>query len=98
MKHKIKETKIPQTKQEAFALLDEMLSEKDKSELVKSDPIDYHFSLGMWIRNNWIYEQEEENVKRLANAFRIEMLFFDADGLSEKIIEYYQRYLKRKGL
>ena len=92
------ETKIPQTKQEAFALLDEMLSEKDKSELVKSDPIDYHFSLGMWIRNNWIYEQEEENVKRLANAFRIEMLFFDADGLSEKIIEYYQRYLKRKGL
>ena len=92
------ETKIPQTKQEAFAQLDEMLSEKDKSELVKSDPIDYHFSLGMWIRNNWIYEQEEENVKRLANAFRTEILFFDADGLSEKIIEYYQRYLKRKGL
>ena len=89
------ETKIPQTKQEAFALLDEMLSEKDKSELVKSDPIDYHFSLGMWIRNNWIYEQEEEDVKRLAKAFRIEMLFFDADGLSEKIIEYYQRYVWR---
>ena len=89
------ETKIPQTKQEAFALLDEMLSEKDKSELVKIDPIDYHFSLGMWIRNNWIYEQEEEDVKRLAKAFRIEMLFFDADGLSEKIIEYYQRYVWR---
>ena len=98
LKTKEMETKIPQTKQEAFALLDEMLSEKDKSELVKSDPIDYHFSLGMWIRNNWIYEQEEEDVKRLAKAFRIEMLFFDADGLSEKIIEYYQRYLKRKGL
>ena len=89
-------TIIPQTKQEAYAQLDEMLSEKDKSELVKSDPIDYHFSLGMWIRNNWIYEQSEEDVKRLEKAFRTEMLFFDADGLSEKIIESYQRYLKRK--
>ena len=98
MKHKIKETKIPQTKQEAFAQLDEMLSEEEKSKLVKSDAIEYHFSLGMWIRNNWIYQQEEENVKRLAKAFRTEILFFDADGLSEKIIEYYQRYLKRKGL
>ena len=41
------ERKIPQTKNEAFAQLDEMLSEKEKSELAKSDPIEYHFSLGM---------------------------------------------------
>ena len=50
------ETKIPQTKQEAFAQLDEMLSEEEKSKLVKSDAIEFHFSLGMWIRNNWIYQ------------------------------------------
>ena len=91
-------TKIPKTKNEAFALLDAILSEKEKSELVKSDPIEYHFTLGMWIRNNWIYQQDEEDVKRLAKAFRTEMLFFEADDLSMKIIEYYQRYLKRKGL
>ena len=91
-------TKIPQTKNEAFTQLDAMLSEKDKSELAKSDAIEYHFSLGMWIRNNWIYEQNEEDVKRLAKAFRTEMLFFEADSLSMKIIEYYQRYLIRKGL
>ena len=91
-------TKIPQTKNEAFTQLDAMLSEKDKSELAKSDAIEYHFTLGMWIRNNWIYQQEEEDVKQLANAFRMEMLFFEADDLSMKIIEYYQRYLKRKGL
>ncbi len=47
----------PKTKQEAFAQLDEMLSEKDKNELANGDAIEYHFSLGMWIRNNWIYEQ-----------------------------------------
>ena len=67
------ETKIPQTKQEAYAQLDEMLSEEEKSKLVKSDAIEFHFSLGMWIRNNWIYEQSEEDVKRLAKAFRTEV-------------------------
>jgi hypothetical protein len=92
------ETKIPKTKNEAFAQLDAMLSEEDKSAIMNGDPIEFHFSLGMWIRNNWIYEQEEEDVKHLAKAFRTEMLFFEADNLSEKIIEYYQRYLKRKGL
>lgn len=91
------ETKIPKTKNEAFAQLDAMLSVEEKSELVKSDPIEYHFTLGMWIRNNWIYQQEEENIKRLAKAFRTEILFFEADDLSMKIIEYYQRYLIRKG-
>ena len=89
---------IPKTKKECFTQLDEMLSDEEKSELVKSDPIEYHFALGMWIRNNWIYQQEEEDVKRLAKAFRTEILFFEADDLSMKIIEYYQRYLKRKGL
>lgn len=89
-------TKIPQTKQEAFAHLDALLSEKDKSELAKSDAIEFHFSLGMWIRNNWIYEQDEEVATRLAKAFRTDFIFFDPDGLSGKIIESYQRYLKSK--
>ena len=91
------ETKIPQTKNEAFAQLDAMLSDKEKSELAKGDAIAYHFTLGMWIRNNWIYQQREEDVKRLAKAFRTEMLFFEADSLSGKIIEYYQRTGTKKG-
>ena len=88
------ETKIPQTKQEAFAQLDEMLSEKDKKDLVVGDAIEFHFSLGMWIRNNWIYKQKEEDVTRLAKAFRTDYIVFDPDGLSGKIIECYQRHLK----
>ena len=91
-------TKIPHTKNEAFAQLDAMLSEEDKSAIMNGDPFEFHFTLGMWIRNNWIYQQEEEDVKRLGKAFRTEMLFFEADDLSMKIIEYYQRYLKRKGV
>ena len=91
-------TTIPKTKQEAFVQLGEMLSEKDKNELVKADAIEFHFSIGMWIRNNWIYEQKEEDVTRLAKAFRMDYIVIDPDGLSGKIIECYQRYLKRKDL
>ena len=43
---------IPKSKQEAFAQLDEMLSEKDKNELAHGDALEFHFSLGLWIRNN----------------------------------------------
>jgi len=50
------ETKITQTKNEVFAQLDAMLSEEDKNAIMNGDPIEFHFSLGMWIRNNWIYE------------------------------------------
>ena len=92
------ETKIPKTKNEAFAQLDAMLSEDDKKALATGDAIEFHFSLGMWIRNNWIYEQDGDDANRLAKAFRTDMVFFEADTLSGKIIEYYQRYLKRKGL
>ena len=89
-------TKIPQTKQEAFDQLNEVLSEKDKSDLLLSDAEEYHFGLGLWIRNNWIHGQNEEEVNRLAKAFRTDILFLDPDSLSEKIITSYQRYLKRK--
>ncbi len=91
------ETKIPQTKQEAFDQLDQMLTKEEKEKMISAgDSIDYHFTLGLWIRNNWIYEQDEEDVNRLAKAFRIEFIVFDPDSLSEKIIESYQKYLKRK--
>ena len=91
------EGKIPHTKQEAFARLDEVLSEKDKCDLQTGDATDFHFSLGLWIRNNWIHGQDDEDVDCLARAFRTG-LFFDPDTLSEKIIKSYQTYLKRKTL
>ena len=88
---------IPKTKKECFALLNEMLSEEDKQAIIESKDVDeFHFSIGLWIRNNWIYEQNEEDANRLAKAFRMDYIVFDPDSLSGKIIESYQRYLKRK--
>ena len=85
---------MPRTKKDTYAKLDAMLSEEDKNEMVKGDAIDFHFSLGMWIRNNWIYEQDEEDVKLLAELFGDDSLFFQADELSGKIIESYLRHLR----
>lgn len=85
---------IPLTKKNAYAKLDAMLSEEDKAEMTKADAIEYHFTLGMWIRNNWIYEQDEEYVKHLAEIFGEDSDFFEPDSLSGRIIESYQRHLR----
>ena len=87
-------THIPITKKIAFAKLDAMLSEEDKDKMKKGDSYEYHFSLGMWIRNNWIYEQDQEYVKRLAEMFCEDPEIFHPDDLSSRIIESYQRHLR----
>jgi len=87
--------KIPKTKRETYAQLDEMLSEEDKNAIMNGDPFEFHFTLGMWIRNNWIYEQEEEDVKHLAELFSKDPVFLFADELSSDIIKDYKKHLKR---
>ena len=96
--------KIPQTKEECFALLDEMLSEEDKNELKNSeDTVDYHFTLGMWIRNNWIYPLDNDEVESFMKMFMDEselpygIFFFHPDDYSSTIIDKYVEYLKNKG-
>lgn len=89
---------IPKTKKECFALLNEMLSEEDKQAIIKSEDvdIDFHFSLGLWIRNNWLYPQSQENLKILLKDFGEEGLYFHHDDLSSVILKAYRKYLKRK--
>ena len=87
-------THIPFTKKVAYAKLDTMLSDEDKEKLKTGDAIEFHFSLGMWIRNNWIYEQDEEDVKQLAELFGDDSPFFEPDDLSDRIIKSYQRHLR----
>ena len=76
--------KIPQTKEEAFAQLDALLSEEDKNSIVEDKVFDFHFSLGLWIRNNWIYPMSHEEIQSLI------------DETSSIIIEKYVEYLKNK--
>jgi len=90
------ETKIPQTKQEAFAQLDEMLSETDKKAIVEAEDLfEFHFTLGLWIRNNWLYDRNEEELESLSKAFGIDEPYFAADDLSSEILEAYQKHLRK---
>ena len=86
----------PKTKKECFAQLDKMLSEMDKKSIVEAeDLIQFHFTLGLWIRNNWLYDRSEEELESLSKAFGVDMPFFEADDLSSEILEAYQKHLKR---
>lgn len=94
------ENKIPKTKEECFALLDEMLSDENKKTIIKEDVYKMHFGLGMWIRNNWLYSQSDEEIKELLKTFKKRDSFIDLtpihrDCVSSEILEAYQKHLKK---
>lgn len=87
---------LPSNKKECFAQLDDMLSEADKRAIVEAEDLfEFHFTLGLWIRNNWLYDRSEEELESLSKAFGIDIPFFEADELSSEILEAYKKYLKR---
>ena len=87
----------PKTRKECFAQLDEMLSEEDKKVIMEAeDTIEFHFSLGLWIRNNWLYDSSPEDVKNLYKTFGLDTIISQPDELSTEILEAYQKYLRRK--
>ena len=85
----------PLTKEIAFTRLDKRLSEEDKMAILKAkDMIEFHFSLGMWIRNTWIYGNEEERVEALAKDLG-EEIFWDADSVSSALLDGYKKHLRK---
>ena len=83
---------IPKNAREAYAILDKKLSKKEKAALLSSgDSIDFHFGLGMWIRNNWIYPKD--GITSEQNGWMKDEICF-GDMLSDKIIKGYIRHLK----
>ena len=83
---------IPITKRDYYRKIDEVLSEEDKKLLASDERIDTHFTLGLWIRNKWIYPGDRWE------GVWLKLLFgeSDADILSSKIIECYRVYLRKK--
>ena len=85
----------PLTKEIAYARLDKRVSEEDKNTILKAkDTIEFHFSLGLWIRNTWIYGNEEERVEALAKDLG-EVIFWDADSVSSALLDGYKKHLKK---
>lgn len=87
---------IPKTNRECYALLDEMLSEEEKQAIIEKGIYELHFTLGMWIRNNWIYPQSVEETEALLKTFSKKPQFYHPDDCSSIILEAYRKHLKRK--
>ncbi len=86
--------RCPKTAAEAWKRLDKRLSEEDKKAIREAeDMVDFHFSLGMWIRNYWIYTGERENLESLMKDLG-EPEFLMGDMASSAILEAYQKHLK----
>ena len=86
---------IPKDIEDCCVQLDKILSDKDKEYIKglpkKDDTIDLHFSLGMWIRNNW----------GLWGGSRLQIYFLKKrinhpDDMSGEILRAYYNWLNKK--
>ena len=86
------EKNIPATMSDCYKALDQLLDTNQKEDIKKIENMDglyvYHFSLGLWIRNNWIYPTDD----RIARVF-LDLGFFHPDDMSQEIIRGYYYYL-----
>lgn len=88
------------SKRAFFKLLDGMLSEEEKKEVLEKDIMELHFGLGMWIRNEFLYSDKYEIEHLFCESFttpdgkKIAMMLHP-DMTSETILKEYKRHLKR---
>ena len=83
--------KFPKSIQEACEILYAQLAPEEVEQIRagKVDATDMHFSLGLWIRNNWIY-------KGLApETLGFELMSPDADDFSDEILKVFIKYIKK---
>ena len=93
----------PKTLEEAFDLFDQTLTDKERTAIMEGE--DCHFGLGLWIRNNWFYDNNCEGL--LAEVQRAVsgeenlmtgpdgkvMFIGDGDFFSSTIINLYRDHL-----
>lgn len=91
------------TLEDYFYMLDRELTEEEQMELAEcEDTDDYHFGLGMWIRNTWIYPDRNHTLAKLVarrsneNSFaddEDEFEYFHPDEISSALLKLYKEYL-----
>lgn len=104
--------KQPQSFEDCFKVLDEILQDKSSFKTTLEDNVlaMSHFSLGMWLRNNWylwwspiLAKQNEEKgypqtMPPIVKYFHDNWDITHADDMSSIIIRSYHRYLNQKDL
>ena len=98
--------KYPKTTEEAFEIIDAMLSDEDKKAFIKQKASDFaceqHFGLGIWVRNNWIYKGDVptcvltgEKPAEINDGKLFPLLLTVPDDVSHKFLELYHKHLKK---
>ena len=89
-------------------MLDALLTDEEKKDALKTlDDAEFasnqHFGLGLWVRNNWIYEGKVERavltgaeVEQESGQVIPEALLFgmSPDDLSSRFLSLYHRHLR----
>lgn len=90
---------IPKTTRQAFRILDQMLSVEDKKAIVSRSESEFcdeqHFGLGLWIRNNWVYN-DDDHCGLFAKSLAAPGYPVNEDSLSAEFLKRYYRHLKRQ--
>ena len=84
---------IPATLEDAYKALDELLYPEEIAyikNLAEDDMIELHFSLGLWIRNNWLYPTNSRLTKAVLEQ---NPDVSHPDDMSYFILVGYHRYL-----
>lgn len=80
---------IPKNLEEALSILNEVVSDEDKEYLKENGAISAHFSLGMWIRNNFGLWENSEFYEYLFNKVGLT----HPDDMSNYVIEEFIKTL-----
>ncbi len=85
---------LPTSLQEAFKVLDEMLTPEDlalfRSQTREEFVITQHFGLGQWVRNTWFYGADDDTRYRLFG----DTMFLHPDDISTDFLIKYHDHLK----
>ena len=91
------------TKLDAFKRLDQVIDPDARKAIMEGrmEADELHFSLGMWIRNNWIYGPDhggyrEPFQERNEDAGTWPLFVCSPDSESSAILREYQDYLRQR--
>jgi len=83
---------MPKDLDEAINYFENKWTNQEKDEFIKDSLKNVHFSVGMWIRNNWIHGQRDTLLVRYFNKIGI----FHPDDMSSIILTSLYRKLTNK--
>jgi hypothetical protein len=82
----------PKDLTESISYFEEKWTDKQKDDFIKDSLKNAHFTVGLWIRNNWVYGKRDTNLVKYFNSLGI----YHPDNISSIILNSLYRKLTNK--